>query len=116
VAIFDQRGQQVKYQWNAAGDINFGAVQNRADFVSELEKVQAEVARAQEAGAIDEEQAADVDNELRKAVIQAKKPDPNQKSLVSYLNTAKAIVADIQFLAGAAGALGTAIQAAQHLF
>ena len=26
MAIFDQRGQQVSYQYNAAGDINFGAV------------------------------------------------------------------------------------------
>ena len=31
MAIFDQRGQQVTYQYNAAGDINFGAVQNRMD-------------------------------------------------------------------------------------
>jgi hypothetical protein len=27
MAIFDQRGQQVTYQYNAAGDINLGAVQ-----------------------------------------------------------------------------------------
>jgi len=26
MAIFDQRRQQVSYQYNAAGDINFGAV------------------------------------------------------------------------------------------
>ena len=25
MAIFDQRGQRVAYQYNAAGDINFGA-------------------------------------------------------------------------------------------
>ena len=31
MAIFDQRGQRVTYQYNAAGDINFGAVQNRPD-------------------------------------------------------------------------------------
>jgi hypothetical protein len=36
MAIFDQRGQRVTYQCNAAGDINFGAVRNRMDFVGEL--------------------------------------------------------------------------------
>ena len=42
MAIFDQRGQRVTYQYNAAGDINFGAVQNRMDLVGELGKLQRE--------------------------------------------------------------------------
>lgn len=36
---FDQRGQRVGSQYNAAGDINVGAVQNRMDLVGALEKL-----------------------------------------------------------------------------
>ena len=53
MTVFDQRGQQVTYQYNAAGDINFGAVQNKADVVGELKNLQAELA-----GAIRDELAA----------------------------------------------------------
>ena len=54
MAIFDQRGQQVTYQYNAAGDINFGAVQNRMDLVGELGKLQREMTQAKQAGVFDE--------------------------------------------------------------
>jgi len=36
--VFDQRGQKVQYQYNAAGDIDLGAAQNRTEAVAELRK------------------------------------------------------------------------------
>jgi hypothetical protein len=59
MAIFDQRGQQVTYQYNAAGDINVGAVQNRMDLVGELGKLQRELTQARQAGVLDEGVATD---------------------------------------------------------
>jgi myo-inositol-1-phosphate synthase len=53
--VFDQRGQKVTYQYNAAGDINFGNVQNRADLISELKKLKDEISKAGEAEVIDAE-------------------------------------------------------------
>jgi len=44
--IVDQRGQQVTYQYNAAGDINIGAVQNRTELVGELRKLKGEIEQA----------------------------------------------------------------------
>ena len=32
MSTFDQRGQRVMYQYNTAGDINFGAVHDRINF------------------------------------------------------------------------------------
>jgi hypothetical protein len=54
MAIFDQRGQRVTYQYNAAGDIHFGAMQNRMDLVGELGKLQRELTQARQAGVFDE--------------------------------------------------------------
>jgi hypothetical protein len=45
--IFDQRGQQVTYQYNAAGTINIGAVQDRAELSGELRKLQGKVDQAE---------------------------------------------------------------------
>ena len=53
--IFDQRHQKVTYQYNAAGDINFGAVQNKMDLVAQLEALQAELNRALEQGVFEDE-------------------------------------------------------------
>jgi hypothetical protein len=49
MAIFDQRGQQVNYQYNAAGDINLGSVQNQAQLIEELSKLKSELSEAAEA-------------------------------------------------------------------
>ena len=68
MAIFDQRGQQVTYQYNAAGDINFGAVQNRMDLVGELGKLQREMTPAMQSGVFDEGVATDAEYQLTKAV------------------------------------------------
>ncbi len=67
MSTFDQRGQHVVYQYNAAGDINFGAVQNKADVVGELRKLQTELATATEQKALDEDAAIDAESALKKA-------------------------------------------------
>ena len=107
--VFDQRGQKVNYQYNAAGNINFGAVQNKIDVIDQLEKLQIEVAKAVEGNAIDEDTATDVEYKLTKAVQQAKKPQPDKKSIVDYLNGAKELVAGVATSAAAVGGLVTAI-------
>ena len=50
MAQFDQRGQQVTNQYNAGRDMNFGAVQNRVDLVTELEHLKGQFAQAKEVG------------------------------------------------------------------
>lgn len=52
MAIFDRRGQQVNYQYNAAGDIRFDSVQHAEQLLQELGKLRQELDGAIEAGAL----------------------------------------------------------------
>ena len=118
--VFDQRGQKVTYQYNAAGNINFGAVQNKVDVVAELEKLQAELDQAIESGVFDEDAATDAEYQLKKAVQQAKKPEPDKKTLLDHLNQAKGIIVGVAATVTAATGLATAfekaIEVVQKLF
>lgn len=116
MAIFDQRGQHVNYQYNAAGDINFGAVQNRIDVIGELEKLQVELGKAIEAGVFEEETATDAKYRLDKAVQQAKKPEPDKKSIMDHLNEAKALIEGVAAAGGMVAALMQAAEVVQKFF
>jgi len=116
MAVFDQRGQHVIYQFNAAGDINFGAVQNRLEVIDQLEKLQTEVNKATEQGALDEEVAVDVEGKLKKAVIQAKKPEPDKKTILARLNEAKVLLEGVAAAGGMITALVQAAEAVQKFF
>ena len=118
--IFDQRGQQVIYQYNAGGDINFGTVQNRTEVVTELEKLQDELDKAIDAEILDEDAATDAKYQLTKAVQQAKKPEPDKKTMLDHLNQAKGIIAGVAATVtaatGLAAAFEMAIEVVQKLF
>ncbi|MSP13737.1 MAG: caspase family protein [Chloroflexi bacterium] len=118
--VFDQRGQQVQYQYNAANDINFGAAQNRADALAELRKLQAELGKAKEAGAIEEDAATDAAYQVTKAVQQAQKPDADRQTILGHLEQAKDVIVKVAANVTAAGGLITAvsqaIQMVQRLF
>ena len=116
MAVFDQRGQQVTYQYNAAGDINFGAVQNRSDVIRELDKLKAEVTKAAEAQVIDAEVATNVEYQLTKAVQQAKKPDSDKKGILDHINTAKGLIESVTTTSRAVSGMVTALaEAAQQV-
>jgi hypothetical protein len=116
MAIFDQRGQQVTYQYNAAGDINFGAVQNRIDLVGELGKLQGEMTKAKQAGVFDEGVATDAEYQLTKAVQEAKKPAPDKGTVLGHLNSAKTLVEGVAAAGGLVTALTKAAELVQQFF
>jgi hypothetical protein len=116
MAIFDQRGQRVTYQYNAAGDINFGAVQNRLDLVGELGKLQGEMTKARQAGVFDEEVATDAEYQLTKAVQEAKKPAPDKQTLLGHLGSAKTLVEGVAAAGGLVTVLTKAVEVVQRFF
>ena len=116
MAIFDQRGQHVTYQYNAAGNINFGAIENQVDVVHELEKLQADLTQAIQAGIFDEEVATDADYQLTKAVQQAKKSEPDKKTFLEHLSGTKTLIEGVTAASGLVTALGKAVELVQKLF
>jgi len=116
MAVFDQRDQHVTYQYNAAGNINFGAVQNRVDLLGELGKLQTELTAARQAGLLSEEIATDATNQLTKAVQQAQQPAPDKKTLLTHLNSAKTLIEGATATSGLVTAFVKAAELAQKLF
>ena len=114
MTIFDQNGQTVNYQYNVNGTINFGAVQNRIDVVAELKKLQAEVASASDAGALEAELSTDVEAKIKKAVIQAQKSEPDKKTILSYLEEAKSLMAGVLSAAGLMTGISEAFEAVKR--
>lgn len=115
VAIFDQRGQQVtnQYNFNENGNINIGEVQNKTEFISELRKLQTELAKAVENNALESDKAIDAEYQLKKAVSQAEKPESEKKTLIKHLSNAKDLVSGVS---GLAGAISQAIEKIPALF
>ncbi|MBD2181928.1 hypothetical protein [Aerosakkonema funiforme] len=116
MSVFDQSNQQVCSQYNAAGNINFGSAQSQVDVISEMQKIQDEVRKAVQSGALDEEIAIDVESNLKKATIQAQKPEPDKKTIQEYLDRAKKLLAGIASAAGLVTALSEAAKAVGMLF
>lgn len=116
MASFDQRGQNVTYQFNAKGNINFGNIQNKPEFVAELRKLISEVHLASKSGDMQEETAVDVQAHLQKAIIQAEKEKPDQKTLIDHINGAKTIIESLSSASGLVSALIQAASLARSLF
>ncbi len=116
MSVFDQRHQNVNYQYNVNGTINFDKVQNRLEAINELRKLQDEVVKASESGELDAEIAADVESKLKKATIQAQKPEPDQATLLSYLSDAKNLLASIASMVGLVKGISGAIETVRKLF
>jgi antitoxin component HigA of HigAB toxin-antitoxin module len=116
VSTFDQRGQHVNYQYNAAGDININAVQSKDELVIELEKLQSEIEHAREANVISKEVAIEAEFDLLKATQEAKKAEPSKETFFDYIGKAKALFNDIAAVAGLITALMQAAEVANRLF
>jgi hypothetical protein len=85
---FDQRGQTVTHQYNAAGNINVGAIHSREDFVAQLGLLKAELKKASDASLIDELTESRLKTLILEALAESKKSQPEKSSVVSYLNKA----------------------------
>jgi len=116
VANFDMRGQRVTNQYNAGRDMNFGAVQTPEDLITVLEQLNEQFTQAREVGVLSEEAATDAQYQVTKAAQQAKKPDPDKKTMMDHLTTAKTLIEGATATSGLVTALAAAIQIVQKLF
>jgi hypothetical protein len=110
MSTFDQRNQKVKYQFNANGNINFGAIQSSIAIPVELEKLLDELNKAVVAGAIEEEKAIDVESRIKKAVAQSRKPNPDKKSVLENLQEAKGLLETFATATGLVTGIAQAVE------
>jgi hypothetical protein len=99
-SVFDQRGQHIQYQYNAAGNINFAAAQDATQLVLQLDLLKQELIKAHEEKAISELTESKAKTPLLEAIEEAKRPEPDRKSLLSYLAQAKDYLKDIAAVSG----------------
>ena len=116
MANFDMRGQRVTNQYNAGRDMNFGAIQTSEDLITALERLNEQFTQAKEAGMLSEEMATDAQYQVTKATQQAKKPDPDKKTILDHLTTAKTLIEGATAASGLVTTLTAAIQIVQKLF
>ncbi len=100
MATFDQRGQHVRYQYNAE-TIHFGSVQNTTDVVEALKQLQKELHRAIDQKVLVGVAAIDADDAMKKALAQAENPATVKSTLLEHLSKAAGLVSGISGLAGA---------------
>ncbi len=116
---FDQGGQQVQNQTNIVGDVgtvNFQAVRDRTELVAGLEQFRAELARASGQGDIDQDLAGDADDQVTRALEQARQPQPDRARYLDHLSQAQALLKTAAGAAGLVAALRKAAEVAQQLF
>ena len=113
---FDQRGQHITNQYNAGHDINFGTAETFIDLITELEKLKNEFAKASEAGILSEETATDAEYQMTKAIQQAKKLNPDKKTIFDRLNAAKSLIDGITAASEIVTFLVAATEAVQKFF
>jgi len=123
MAVFDQRGQQVGNQTNIAGNVyNAGrdvihvegnaVIAGRDAWVRELDGLIGQVGEAAKAGDLDGDAAVDVEYSLKKAQVEAKKPEADKSKLMGYLDTAKSTLEKAASISKSVGTLAAALAAA----
>ncbi len=115
MATFDQRNSNVRNQINVAGNANFGTVQNKLELVTELQKLQKEIDKAVQDGALEQDTAIDVEANLKKAIVQSQKPEPDKKAVMDYLGNAKQLLEGLTSAATLVKVLKDAIELVKGL-
>lgn len=113
--IFDQRGQHVTYQYNAAGNINVENVSDKSDLLIEIDKFRQELAEIKKAKIISDDVAVEADYHLMKASNEAKKEKPNKPTFFDHIGKAKALFEDVTAAAGLVTALIRAMEVADKI-
>ncbi len=109
-------GQRVTNQYIAGRDMNFGAVRTPEDLIIVLEQLNQQFTQAKDAGVLNEETVTDAQYLVTKAAQQARKPDPDKKTMLDHLNTAKSLFEGVTAASGLVTALAGAIEVVQKLF
>lgn len=115
MTVFDQRGQHVEYQYNAAGNINIEQIQSLDALEKEIGKLRDEIDRAKQLGAVPEQAAVEAQYHLLTAAKEAASKQPNKSTLLENIGKAKEVLKDISSVAGLVATLIKLAEIASNL-
>lgn len=104
-SVFDQRGQNVNYQFNAAGDINISEIRDKQSLVNEIAKLRLEIEKVKAANLVSPDTALEAEYHLLQAGKQAEQEKPNKGSILDHIGKAKNLFVDLTAAAGLVKAL-----------
>lgn len=114
--VFDQRYQHVKYQYNAAGSINFDAATSQDDLIKILDLLKTELKRAVDTQNIDELLESKIRTSILEAIAEAKKAQPEKTSLLAFLKQASESISGIESVTELASGIEKAYEWTKSFF
>ena len=98
MSVFDQRNQNVTYQYNSAGNINIELINSPLTFADEVGKFMDEISEAEKSGLIDKEKAIEIKYHLLTAKKEAKSEKPNKEIIGNNLGNILGFLKNISTL------------------
>lgn len=126
MAKFYQQGQKVTNQINAdvvnqvnaqsVGTVNFGAVQDKIEFIAELQKLLSELDKAKQSGIIKKGISIDFEAHIKKVIVEFEEPEPKKNVVFEHLEGAKKLLDGVASASGFVTAILQATDFARKFF
>lgn len=116
MANFDQRNQNVKKQYNAAGDISFNLVKNSTGLIRELLKLQHELNNMVAKNEINSDLSTGIETKIKDVIRQMEKPKPNKRSMLDYLQEAQKLIGGVTSATALIKMLAEAAEVIRRIF
>lgn len=116
MARFDQRNQNVKYQYNVSGDINFGSVQNSTELIREFAKLQHKLGDMVAKNEIEPDLSMDIETKIKDVIRQVENPKPDKKSMLDYLQEAQKLIGGVASATAVIKMLAEAAEVIRRIF
>ena len=115
-SVFDQRGQQVINQNNAAGNISVGQISSKEELVEQLRALASKAGKAKQELQLSEGQSTDVKENIEKAAIEIEKSQPNKSFVKNFLNNAQGALVGVTAATELASTLNRCIDKIDAIF
>ncbi len=116
MTTFNQQNQKVSGNQFNIGEIKLNVIQNKSDIPNELIKLITELDKAVVGGFIKVEVAEHAKTEIKSAVNETQKQNPNPETIIDYLGKAKTILEGFTSVTGLVTALVEGINMIRRVF
>jgi len=116
MTTFNQNNQKVSGNQLNIGEINMNIVENKSEIPDVLIKLLTELDKIVESGTIKTEVAKHEKTEIKNAVSESQKENPNPNVIIDFLGKAKTVLDGLTSVTGLVTALGQGISMIRRIF